>query len=66
MKIQTREEMIERIKKGRYSIAKIWNDEEKKPEYFICSGKGEKMSFKKVTDERAQEWLDLGANEIYL
>lgn len=66
MKIQTKEEMLKRIKSGRYSIAQIWNDEEKKHDWAICSGSGQSMTFKKITKERAQEWLDLGANQIYL
>ncbi len=66
MKIQTREEMIQRIKTGRYSIAEVWNDEENKIDWAICNGKGSSMSIKKITKERAQEWLALGAYKIYL
>ncbi len=66
MKIQTTEEMIQRIKTGRYSIAEVWNDEENKIDWAICNGKGQNMSIKKITKERAQEWLALGAYKIYL
>ncbi len=69
MKIQSKEKMIEKIKSGRYHIAKCYEpDDEKGTEYnwYICTGKGQSMTFASITEERAKEWLDLGADLIYL
>jgi hypothetical protein len=69
MKIQSKEKMLEKIKSGKYFISKCYEpDEENGTEYkwYICSGKGQSMTFAPITEERAKEWLDLGAEMIYL
>ena len=60
MKIESKEVMIERINKGKYHISLIDGS------YFISSGKGQKMTFKSITEDRAKEWLALGADLVEL
>lgn len=58
MKIESKEVMLERINKGKYHISLIDGS------YHISSGKGQKMTFKSITEDRAKEWLALGAELI--
>lgn len=67
MKIQSKEKMIEKIKSGKYFISKCYEpNEETEYKWYICSGKGNSMTFAPITEERAKEWLELGAELIYL
>lgn len=60
MKKLNQTQMLEKINKGKYHISLIDGS------YFISSGKGQKMTFKSITNERAQEWLALGAELVEL
>ena len=68
MKIQSTDKMIEKIKSGKYFIAKCYepDDEGNDYKYYICSGKAENVTFKSITKKRADEWLKLGAELIFL
>lgn len=58
MKKLNQTQMLERIQSGKHHISLIDGS------YFISSGKGQKMSFKSITEDRAKEWLALGAELI--
>lgn len=60
MRKLTQTQMIEKINKGIYHVSLIDGS------YFISSGKGQKMTFKSITEDRAKEWLALGADLMEL
>jgi len=70
MKIQSQEVMLEKIRSGKYFITKCYMDTDENDvdeyEWNISSGMGTKMTFLKITEERAREWLALGAELLEL